>query len=191
MTEQYIQDREYSDTDETSATSENYDVFNEAYATFYPEIVSYLRRHGAGEDAEDIAQETFVRAFKYLDGYEDRGTICAWLITLAKHAQIDHYRRMKSRPLDLTDDAEMLDRVAPDYGSDPGTTVVLDHSRDDLLARVVANVTPDQADTFVLREHGYTNTEISEMLDVPRGTVGSRVYRGREALIAAGIQPLE
>jgi len=190
MTEQYVQDREYS-TDSADTTIERQDVFDEAYAAFYPEIVSFLRRHGAGEDAEDLAQETFVRAFKYLDSYEDRGTIVAWLYTLAKHVQIDHYRHKSRRPLDLTDDAEMLDRVAPDYGAEPSTTVALDRSRDEVLENIVANVTADQANIFRLMIDGYTGPEISEILGVHQMTLRSRIHRGRKALIAAGIQPLE
>jgi RNA polymerase sigma-70 factor (ECF subfamily) len=187
MTEQSVQNREYP-TDSTPIESTN--MLEDAYA-FYPEVLSYLRSHGAGDRAEDVAQETFVKAFKYLDDYEERGNLCGWLITLAKHSLVDHHRRKGTRPLNVTDDAEMLDRIAPDDEADPGTAVVLNLSRDELLANIIANVTPDQADIIKLLIDGYTNTEISEILGVNRATVATRLHRGRKALIAAGIQPLE
>lgn len=190
MTELSTKGQKYA-TDDNAISMERSDIFDEAYTTFYPRVVTYLRKHGAYEDAEDIAQETFVRAFRHLDTYEDRGKLGSWLCTIAMHALIDHVRRRSKRPLDFTDDAEMLDRIAPDYGAEPGATVTLDHSRDDAMNKIIANVTADQANIFRLMIDGYNSSEISEILSVPRATVLTRIHRGRKALKAAGILPLE
>lgn len=180
MTEQY-----------TQPVTESSISFDETYARFYPEIVGFLRRHGAGDSAEDIAQDTFAKVFKRLGSYEGRSSLKTWLTACALHTQSDRHRSDKRRPLDFTDDSSMLEQAAPDYEADPATIVVQNHSRDELLANITSVLTPDQARAISLTIDGYGGPEISEILGIPPVTVRSLIHRGRKVLKAAGILPLE
>lgn len=190
MTELSMQHRDIPST-ETDLASDTTNRFDEIYTTFYPQIVRFIHGREVHEDAEDIAQEAFIKAFTHLDTYVDAGLQSAWLKRIALNTLIDRYRRKKSRGVVFTDDIELLDKENRDPGTIQDTPVELDHSRDELLATIIATVTPDQAKIFSLMIDGYNSVEISEILSVPQATVLTRIHRGRKALKAAGILPLE
>jgi RNA polymerase sigma-70 factor, ECF subfamily len=130
---------------------------------------AYLVVHDAGA-AEDIAQEAFLAAVRALDRFDRRRPFGPWLHRIVLNRAIDHARaRALRREVAV---AEPADEAAPE---EPGR-------RDELVA-ALAGLPPDQRAVIVLRHLlEYTPGEIAGLLDLPRGTVNSRLRRGLDAL---------
>jgi RNA polymerase sigma-70 factor, ECF subfamily len=130
---------------------------------------AYLVVHDAGA-AEDIAQEAFLAAVRALDRFDRRRPFGPWLHRIVLNRAIDHARaRALRREVAV---AEPAGEAAPE---EPGR-------RDELVA-ALAGLPPDQRAVIVLRHLlGYTPGEIASLLDLPRGTVNSRLRRGLDAL---------
>jgi RNA polymerase sigma-70 factor (ECF subfamily) len=133
---------------------------------------AYLVVHDAGA-AEDIAQEAFLAAVRALDRFDRRRPFGPWLHRIVVNRAIDHARaRALRREVAV---AEPVDVPAPEA---PGR-------RDELVAALAA-LPPDQRAVIVLRHLlEYTPGEIAALLDLPRGTVNSRLRRGLDALARA------
>jgi RNA polymerase sigma-70 factor (ECF subfamily) len=118
--------------------------------------------------AEDIAQEAFLAAVRHLDRFDRRRPFAPWLHRIVVNRAIDWTRARKLRAeVELGDAASAPDPPEPD-----GTT----------LGRI-ADLTPEHRAVVVLRYVlEYTPGEIAELLDLPRGTVNSRLRRGLDRL---------
>jgi RNA polymerase sigma-70 factor (ECF subfamily) len=136
--------------------------------------------HLAGTDAaDDLAQETFLRALRSLPGFAGRSSARTWLLSIARRTVIDRYRSAAVRPrcADVPDWEEAVERHRPAVtgGFEDGIAL------GDLLARV-----PEQRrEAFVLTQVvGMSYGEAAEVAGCPIGTVRSRVARAREQLVA-------
>ena len=138
---------------------------------------AYLVVHDAAA-AEDIAQEAFVSAIRALDRFDRRRPFGPWLHRIVVNRAIDHAR---SRALRREVDAERVpEAVAPAAGGGGGAAAGA--FEDDTMA-ALAELPPDQRGVIVLRHLlEYTPGEIARMLDLPRGTVNSRLRRGLDEL---------
>ena len=123
---------------------------------------------GDAAAAEDIAQEAFLAAVRHLDRFDRRRPFAPWLHRIVVNRAIDWTRARKLRAeVELGDAAS-----APDLPEPDGTT----------LGRI-ADLTPEHRAVVVLRYVlEYTPGEIAELLDLPRGTVNSRLRRGLDRL---------
>jgi RNA polymerase sigma-70 factor (ECF subfamily) len=151
-----------------------------------------LTRHHA--DAEDLVQDTLVRAFRACDRF-DGAHPRAWLLTILRNT---HLNRIRTRRPDLLEDAEW-DRVHS--ASWPGTApqvspeeVVMQDVFDDLVEQALDDLPDVHADAIRLVDlDGLSYAEAAEVLGVPVGTVMSRLHRGRAriraSLTAAGAAP--
>ncbi len=123
--------------------------------------------HGEG-DAEDLAQEAFVRAFQRLGSFRGQGRFSAWLFSLTVRLCLDRRRSVHFRreiPAETAPDAVSLD-------ASPDTRLLIDALLDQL--------TPPLRAALVLREiEGFEYDEISQMLQIPVGTVRSRLHAAR------------
>jgi RNA polymerase sigma factor (sigma-70 family) len=117
--------------------------------------------------AEDVAQDTFLRAWRHAGTYDARrGQVATWLLTIARNAALDRARLRSATPLDPDIVAAELDRAAPDDG-----VVERAHVRG-----AVAELPADQRRALVLSMYaGRTAREISEIDGVPLGTVKTRI----------------
>lgn len=120
--------------------------------------------------AEEVAQETFVRAWRHAAGYDPRrGRVPAWLLTIARNLAIDRVRMRSVAPVDPEVIASRLD-VASEQDAMP------DVEERDRLRRAVAALPEDQRRALVLAVYaGRTAREISELDDTPLGTVKTRI----------------
>jgi RNA polymerase sigma-70 factor, ECF subfamily len=134
------------------------------------------------DDALELAQETFVRAFQNLSKFESRSSFSTWLYRIAANISID-FRRREGRHVVLRgDEAEIeLGRV-PSQQEDAFRAV----HRSELSGRIreaLDQLTPEHRAVILLREvEGLSYDEISETLEVPRGTVMSRLHYARGRL---------
>lgn len=138
-------------------------------------------RGGAGrEDVEDLAQETFVKAWERLDTYDPTRPFKAWIARIAGNTAIDRHRSDSRQPRmsDLDDVSATISSDAPD----PAAAVIGGEERTMLLTRL-RELPEHYREVVVLRfveELSYE--EIAETLDLPMGSVKTRIFRGRELL---------
>jgi RNA polymerase sigma-70 factor (ECF subfamily) len=154
------------------------------------------------EQARDAVQEAFLKAYTSLDRFEGRSSFYTWLYRLAMNLCLDLKRRDHSdRRLETPEPAD-LERVATvesrpadqrhwrDHEDAPDEAVSRAELREQ-VARAIATLPEASRETLILREiEGLSYTEIAEALDIPRGTVMSRLHYARrrvqEILRAAG-----
>lgn len=123
--------------------------------------------------AEDVAQETFVRAWRHAASYDSRrGRVATWLLTIARNLAIDTVRLKSVEPLDPETVANRLHRLEPSADASEGMAP-------DERARIqgaVADLPEDQRRALFLAAYlGRTAQEISDLDDVPLGTVKTRI----------------
>ena len=157
------------------------DAFSELVRRYQNKIYRYvLRATGCPEEARDLTQDTFVKAFCQLGQWRPQALFRTWLFRIASNATIDLLRRRQvwnCVPIEEISDA-------PDHGVDIGTTL---DSRD-RLARMIgalSELPPVFRQALLLRElEGMSYAEIADVLAVAEGTVKSRVARARRMLLA-------
>ncbi|OMQ15218.1 RNA polymerase subunit sigma-70 [Modestobacter sp. VKM Ac-2676] len=135
-------------------------------------------------EAEDLTQETLVRAWRALDRF-DGAHPRAWLLTILRHTHVNMHRR--HRP-DTVEDVGILPGARPAFGAvsepTPEEQLVLQILPDD-LERAVDSLGPKFQTVLVLVDiNGLTYAEVAELLDVPLGTVMSRLSRARQRVRA-------
>lgn len=147
-------------------------MWEELYEAHYKELLSYGTHMGIGKElTEDLVQEAFVKAMINTATVEDLspGQQRAWLFRTFKNLFFDRYRRAVL-------EQEYTQKYLPEYAEDPGMQEVEN-------AMVLQSISPQDRAIFQLRHFdGYTAEEIAQMLDLPPGTVRSRLSRCRKYL---------
>lgn len=152
-----------------------------------------LRMTRNQSDAEDLVQETYLRAFRSLDQYRDGTNLRAWLFRIMTNAYINDYRKRARRPqsssLDDIEDFYLYDHLI-DSGVQPSTErpeeIVLNRLTAEDVVGALDSLSDDFRHVVLLADvEGFTYREIAEILDIPVGTVMSRLYRARRRLQAA------
>ena len=141
-------------------------------------------------DAEDLVQETYLRAFRGFGGFREGTNLKAWLYKILTNTYINIYRAKKRRPdeqtLDELEDFSLyrriggLEAVAADRSPE---TEVLESIPEESIKQAIEDL-PEQFRMAVLLAdvEGFSYKEIAEIMDVPIGTVMSRLHRGRKQL---------
>ncbi|NIH78637.1 sigma-70 family RNA polymerase sigma factor [Amycolatopsis viridis] len=139
-------------------------------------LLTYLSDPGA---AEDLVQETYLRAFAALPSFAGRSPARMWLLSIAKRVAADHLRTSRRRP--RTNQVE--DWVATAEQSGAHTP---DHGRLVVLRALIAGLEPERREAFVLTQVvGLSYADTAEVCECAVGTIRSRVFRAREDLAAA------
>ncbi|MCA9653967.1 MAG: sigma-70 family RNA polymerase sigma factor [Myxococcales bacterium] len=132
---------------------------------------------GRAELVEDLAQETFLRAFRALPRFQGdgRASLATWLVTIATRVALNELRRRPPR-------IEALDTITESVRTDDAAMVER-HASARAIERAVADLSPAYRGAFLLRElHGLDYAEIAEVLEIDVGTVKSRLSRARARL---------
>ena len=149
-----------------------------------------LRMTRNPSDAEDLVQETYLRAYRGFGGFKEGTNLKAWLYKILTNTFINSYRAKKRRPdeVDLDDSEDFflyrrlggLESVAADRTPE---AEVLDSIPDEMV-KAALEALPEQFRMAVLLAdvEGFSYKEIAEITDVPIGTVMSRLHRGRKQL---------
>lgn len=140
------------------------------------------------EDAEDLVQETYLKAYKYYDKFEEGTNFKAWLFKIMKNTFINNYRKKQQKPpqSDFADIEESFEtQINQDWGrraKDPEEEL-LENVLDEDLQRAMDELPPDYRMVVLLADlESFSYKEIADILEVPVGTVMSRLYRGRRLL---------
>jgi RNA polymerase sigma-70 factor (ECF subfamily) len=136
---------------------------------------------GNEADAEDVVQETILGAFRHMGAFQRRSSVKTWLFRiLSKRAARCHRSRRRHPTVPFRETSEASE-LTPGHAADASAADRID-TRLDILETIGALSTPHQQ-VVVLRElEGMSYAEIAEVLNVPRGTVESRLFRARQEL---------
>src|SRR6187397_2413789 len=149
---------------------------------------------GREEDARDVAQETFLRAFRALKGFKGQAKFSSWLYRITLNLCRDFIRRERRTP--LAQAPEGVDLVELAGEATPSETVeqlVARHELGRAVAKAMSQLPEEQRTAIILKEyHGLTFQEIADLLDCPLSTVKTRLYQGlsvlRRQLSEAGVE---
>jgi RNA polymerase sigma-70 factor (ECF subfamily) len=141
-------------------------------------------------DAEDLVQETYLKAYRAFHTFQEGTNLKAWLYRILTNTYINLYRSKKRRPdetdLDEVEDLYLYRRLGGLEGATAGRSAeeeLLDQLTDSEVKEALESL-PEQFRMAVLLAdvEGFAYKEIAEILDIPIGTVMSRLHRGRKAM---------
>jgi RNA polymerase sigma-70 factor (ECF subfamily) len=141
-------------------------------------------------DAEDLVQETFLKAYRAYDTFEEGTNLKAWLYRILTNTYINKYRKESRRPTEVdlgtVEDFYLYRRVGSDESAEVARTTE-DRVLDGLVEADIKKAVEDLPENFRLPVlladlEGFSYKEIAEILDIPIGTVMSRLHRGRKAM---------
>ncbi|HSO21841.1 MAG TPA: sigma-70 family RNA polymerase sigma factor [Chondromyces sp.] len=149
---------------------------------------SALRMTRSVEDAEDLIQETYLKAFKYYERFAEGTNFKAWLFKIMKNTFINSYRKRKLQPpkVDFDEVQEGLEETLLDQAhaslADPESWL-MSVEMDAEVREALLGLPHDYKMVVLLADlEGFAYKEIADILAVPVGTVMSRLYRGRRML---------
>lgn len=155
------------------------DAFGDLVQRHQAALVRYLMHmvsHPA--DAEDVAQEALIRAYKALKDFRGQSSFKTWLYQIATNAARTHLDKRRQRREDQADDGERED-LEVSSGEQVERRIVAH----DQLRRALAQLPEEWREAVLLRDiEGLEYREIAEALQIPMGTVESRIFRGRQRL---------
>jgi RNA polymerase sigma-70 factor (ECF subfamily) len=144
-------------------------------------------------ESQDVAQESFIRAYRAIGNFRGDSQFYTWLYRIAVNTAKNHLVAMKRRPPTSDIDADEADHYAGAYRMHDGDTPEHELLREEIareVSRTVAALPEELRQAITLREmEGLSYEEIAETMDCPIGTVRSRIFRAREA-IDARLRPL-
>ena len=147
-----------------------------------------LRMTGNPQDAEDMAQEAFLKAYRSLPEFRGESKFSVWLYRIVSNVCLDHLRKQSRRPSSsLTmedDDGEEQQYDVPDESTSPEKLLEQKLTRE-AVQRGLNQLPDEQRQILLLRElRGLSYEEIGEALGLEAGTVKSRIFRARKRLCA-------
>ncbi len=135
-----------------------------------------LRFFGDPATAEDAAQEVFIKVFRSLPSFDGRSSMSTWLYRVTRNTCLDLFRQGRRRAVPV-DPVDLADRIEQDFSA-----AVIDTQ---LLEQAIAALQPEDRDALgAVGLFGLSYAEAADVLEVPVGTVKSRVFRARKALVA-------
>ena len=131
------------------------------------------------DDANDLVQETFVKALRYKNNFKEGTNIKGWLYTIMRNIFINNYKkkRFQNTIVDQTDNQFFLNS-GQDYHHDSVTSLI---NIDDIQA-AISRLKYDFRRPFSMFLDGFHYDEIADELDIPMGTVKSRIFHARKRL---------
>ena len=161
---------------ETSAFQE---LVSRYHQKVYMVILGLLRHR---EDALEVAQETFFRAYRKINSFQGGSSFYTWIYRIAVNISIDAQRRQKRNPLDFRESMDGVLDAQNEVARDPFADM---HDRElrENLVKAINDLTPEHKAVIVLRTiEGLSYKDISEILGCSEGTVMSRLHYARKKL---------
>jgi RNA polymerase sigma-70 factor (ECF subfamily) len=161
------------------------DSFNQLILRWERPIYALAYRTiGREEDARDVCQETFLRAFRALPGFRGQAKFSSWLYRIALNLCRDWIRRERRTGfVQPPEDVDLMDLAAAAEPSESIEDLVARKDQIRAVERAMALLPEDQRTAIVLKEyHGLTFQEIADLLGCPLSTVKTRLYQGLSVL---------
>jgi RNA polymerase sigma-70 factor (ECF subfamily) len=165
--------------------------FAELAMPFMDQLYSHaLRMTRNAADAEDLVQETYLKAYRGFGGFQEGTNLRAWLFRILTNNYINAYRKKQRRPdesdLDDVEDMFLYRRIGGGDAAILGRSAedeLFEHITDAEVKEAIEDLPEQYRDAVLLADvEGFAYREIAEILDVPIGTVMSRLHRGRKRL---------
>lgn len=133
----------------------------------------------SGEDAKDLYQEMAYRALRNESKFREGTNLKAWLFTIMRNIFINNYRKVSKRNtiLDSTDNQYYLNAGGPQVLNAAGSSLMINE-----LQELINNLDESIRQPFMLHYYGYKYQEIADQLDLPLGTIKSRIFFARKEL---------
>jgi RNA polymerase sigma-70 factor (ECF subfamily) len=145
-----------------------------------------LRLTGSADDAHDLVQETFLKAYRFWDKFEQGTNLRAWLFRIMKNTYINIYRKEVKEPDKVDyDEIESYYNIIRDESSDDNDLQqkIFGQLLDDDVSKALESLPEEFRTVVILCDiEGLAYEEIAEFLQIPVGTVRSRLHRGRKLL---------
>jgi RNA polymerase sigma-70 factor (ECF subfamily) len=156
---------------------------SEIYSEYYPKVVRYLKRLVGDQDAEDTAQEVFVKIGRSLDTFRGESSLSTWIYRIATNTAMDHlrtpYTKRLVRPVEDAEDAD----TGPVDMSPLHDTLLIRKDMNECIRGIVDSLPEDYRTVLVLSEfEGFANAEIAEVLGISLETTKMRLHRARTRL---------
>jgi len=161
------------------------DSFNELIRRWERPIYALAYRQiGREEDARDVCQETFLRAYRALKGFRGQAKFSSWLYRIAINLCRDWMRRERRTPtVQAPEDVDLMELAAAREPSETIEDRIARHDDSRAVARAMTLLSDDQRTAIVLKEyHGLTFQEIADLIGCPLSTVKTRLYQGLTVL---------
>jgi len=160
--------------------------FSKIYDEYYPKIVRYLARLIGESEAEDAAQEVFVKISRSLDSFRGESSLSTWVYRITTNAAMDHLRKPSvKRSLRSTEEKDVPgDEDAGLIDERPLLdTLLMRKDMNDCIRGIVESLPPDYRTVLVLSEfEGLTNSEIAGIAGISLDTAKIRLHRARTKL---------
>jgi RNA polymerase sigma-70 factor (ECF subfamily) len=159
--------------------------FNELISRWEGPIYALAYRViGREEDARDVTQETFLRAFRGLAAFKGQAKFSSWLYRIALNLCRDWIRRKKRSPMaTLPEDIELEDLASDTGPTETVEDLVSRRELSELVEAAMARLPEEQRTAIILKEyHGMTFQEIADLQGCPLSTVKTRLYQGLSVL---------
>ena len=139
------------------------------------------------EDAEELTQDTFLKAFEHLSSFKAESSFSTWIYRITANTCIDEMRKRKGRQSfsleeELESEEGSMQRQVADAGETPEESMLREEQKSEIL-QALESLSPEHKVAVILRDiKGLSYEEIAEILELTLGTVKSRISRGRNQL---------
>lgn len=159
----------------------NRDAFSVLVVRYQTRVLNLIfRRLGDREAALDVAQEVFLRAYRGLPKFQGEASFFTWLYRIALNESSTAKKQRERRPIPDDVDGERV--PDPQEGADPGAGLAR-REDSELIRRALADMADEFAQPLILRDlEGMSYQEVADLLQVPLGSVKSRIHRARQTL---------
>nr|WP_277495607.1 sigma-70 family RNA polymerase sigma factor [Aurantimicrobium minutum] len=173
----------------TTAPSAKSVLFEEQAMEHIDKLYAHaMRKTGNRVDANDLVQETYLKAFAAFDQYQQGTNIKAWLHRILENTYINQYRKLQNQPyyspLEELEDWQLADAESRTATSSRSAEAeAIDHLPASAVKDALQAIPEDfRAAVYLVDVEGYSYQEVADIMDTPTGTVMSRLHRGRKLL---------
>lgn len=173
----------------TSAASARSQLFEEQAMEHIDKLYAHaMRKTGNSADANDLVQETYLKAFAAFDQFQQGTNIKAWLHRILENTYINQYRKQQNQPyyspLEELEDWQLGDAESRTATSSRSAEAeAIDHLPASAIKDALQTLPEDfRAAVYLVDVEGYSYQEVADIMDTPTGTVMSRLHRGRKLL---------
>lgn len=165
------------------------EAFEQLIAAYEKKMINYCwRMLGNPSDAEDAAQEVFIKVFRFIESFTGQSSFSTWLYRIASNVCLDILRKKKRQPADTVSlyqsgaEGDEFVLLVEDNAPSPYESAQLNEAQR-ALNTALAQLGEEQRRVIILRDiEGFSYEEIAAVMHVPPGTVKSRINRARKSL---------
>jgi RNA polymerase sigma-70 factor (ECF subfamily) len=179
---------ELSDEQLVTKTLEDIDYFGELLARYEKKIIRFIIRISSFEqaEAEEIAQETFIKAWRNLQGFSGSSSFATWLMAIARNETISHHRKSNSRP-DLKESIEELKSYQYLVSKVDLEAELESKLTAEKVLTILSHLSVKHREVLVLKFLEEKSTkEVSEIIKKPEKTVSTLIHRGKKEFKKVG-----